>query len=73
MPLQLSEDCRDLLDRILTIDEKRRITIADIRAHPWMNKPLPPKFAAAEEALYSRQQRLDASLETRILDEVREL
>lgn len=67
---QLTEDCKDLLDRILTIDEKKRISIADIKEHAWFNRPLSPKFKAAEEELYARQQRLDSRLESRILDEV---
>ena len=34
-PLQLSPECKDLLNRIFVIDAKKRITIEDIERHPW--------------------------------------
>lgn len=68
---KLTEECRDLLDHILTIEENKRIGIAQIKEHPWFNKPMPPKFKSAEEELYMRQHQLDARLENRILDEDR--
>lgn len=33
--LQLSPECKDLLNRIFVIDAKKRITIEDIERHPW--------------------------------------
>ena len=33
--LQLSAECRDLLDCIFVVDERKRITIPEIKAHPW--------------------------------------
>ena len=59
------------MDRILTIDERKRIGIAEIKEHPWFKRPLPPKFKASEDQLFERQHQLDARLENRILDEVR--
>lgn len=32
---QLSPECTDLLNKIFVIDEKARITIAQIKEHPW--------------------------------------
>ena len=32
---RLSADCMDLLNKIFVIDEKKRITIEGIKAHPW--------------------------------------
>jgi serine/threonine-protein kinase SRK2 len=37
-----SPELQDLLDRILTRDPARRITIAEIFEHPWFCKDLPP-------------------------------
>ena len=37
----LSDGCRDLLTRMLQQDEHKRITIPDIRRHPWFTAPLP--------------------------------
>lgn len=34
----LSEDCRDLLQRMLAYNPEERLTVAQIRAHPWMTK-----------------------------------
>lgn len=35
LALQLSPECKDLLNRIFVIDAKKRITIEDIERHPW--------------------------------------
>ncbi|KAI8577803.1 hypothetical protein K450DRAFT_250077 [Umbelopsis ramanniana AG] len=37
-PDHMSRDCVDLLKSILVVDSKKRATIAQIAAHPWMNK-----------------------------------
>ncbi len=34
-PATLSSGCRDLLDKLLTLDPQKRITIPEIQAHPW--------------------------------------
>lgn len=39
--LKLSEECKDLLRRILVADPTKRITIKEIYAHPWFLKDLP--------------------------------
>lgn len=38
----ISEECRDLLERILTPSPLKRITVAGIMAHPWFLHDLPP-------------------------------
>ncbi|KRW98684.1 Protein kinase-like domain [Pseudocohnilembus persalinus] len=35
MPEDISENCKDLLQRILTVDPEKRINIEQIRNHPW--------------------------------------
>jgi len=52
---KLSPEVRDLLDKILVPNEADRITIPNIKAHPWYVKPLPGKFAEAEKALLADQ------------------
>ena len=69
--MQLSDDCRDLLDRIFTINEQQRISIRGIREHPWYNKPLLPKFQASQDSLQRTQTALTQRMQTRVLDEVR--
>ena len=35
-PTQISLDCRDLIEKCLTVDENKRITLANIFLHPWI-------------------------------------
>ncbi len=42
---QLSPEVRDLLDRILVPDEKERITVPQIQAHPWCA----PRFSSVAQ------------------------
>ena len=37
-PSHLSEECRDLIGKILVTDPESRYTIKEIRAHPWMTQ-----------------------------------
>ena len=37
-PLDISEDLKDLLKRILNVNPKERITLEQILEHPWLNK-----------------------------------
>ena len=41
LPPYLSAEARDLLSRMLVVDPVKRITIAEIRQHPWFNRDLP--------------------------------
>lgn len=41
MPGHWSDDVRDLISRIFVVDPLRRITIPEIRNHPWFNQNLP--------------------------------
>lgn len=69
--LQLSPECLDLLNRIFVVDHAQRITVEEIRAHPWYLKPLSPKFQAAWDSLQSRQAQFEAKLRARTMDRVR--
>eukprot|EP00639_Heterosigma_akashiwo_P004409 CAMPEP_0194569732 /NCGR_PEP_ID=MMETSP0292-20121207/7327_1 /TAXON_ID=39354 /ORGANISM="Heterosigma akashiwo, Strain CCMP2393" /LENGTH=342 /DNA_ID=CAMNT_0039420035 /DNA_START=199 /DNA_END=1224 /DNA_ORIENTATION=+ len=42
MPSHLSNMAKDLVSRMLTVDPLKRITIAEIRQHPWFQARLPP-------------------------------
>lgn len=59
----MSPECVDLLDRIFTIKEKDRITISEIRQHPWFTAPLSPKYAKALQDLNEQQDLLHALFE----------
>ncbi|KAJ0393091.1 hypothetical protein P43SY_004485 [Pythium insidiosum] len=42
LPSHLSELARDLIPRMLVVDPMKRITIPEIRQHPWFQQDLPP-------------------------------
>ena len=54
--LQLSDECRDLLNRIFVTNEKTRITVAEIKEHPWFKMPLSEEYANAEQRILELQQ-----------------
>ena len=68
--MQLSSECRDLLDRIFVIEEKKRISIQEMKKHPWYNKPLPARLQHAECHLLEEQQRWEAHIANRQLEHV---
>lgn len=41
VPAYIDPQAKDLLNRMLVVDVSRRITIPEIMAHPWFNKPTP--------------------------------
>ncbi|CAA7404497.1 unnamed protein product [Spirodela intermedia] len=50
--VHISKDCRDLLQRIFVANPTKRITIREIRTHPWFLKNLPRELTEAAQALY---------------------
>ncbi|KAG2492153.1 hypothetical protein HYH03_009644 [Edaphochlamys debaryana] len=59
----ISESCRDLLGKMLDLDEHKRITIPAIREHPWFKAPLPKHLDAPLTELESRQAAVQAAVE----------
>jgi len=43
--LPLSRECFDLMGRIFVANPSQRITLADIKRHPWFMKNLPPELS----------------------------
>ncbi|KAF5839520.1 kinase-like domain-containing protein [Dunaliella salina] len=60
---KLSPECQDLLDKMFDLDEEKRISIREIRAHPWYNKPMAPKFVHALDKLKESQENNNNKLE----------
>lgn len=60
---KLSEECRDLLDRIFDLEESRRFSIPEVKQHPWFTKQLPPKFEEAWQNLCTEQRAIDERVE----------
>ena len=57
---KLSPEARDLLNRVFVVDDRRRITVPEIKEHPWYTKALSPKHAAAEARVRAEQAALEA-------------
>ena len=48
-PSRLSDECKDLIQAILTFNPKERLTLAEIKSHPWMTKSSADGEQKAEE------------------------
>ena len=51
--LKVSQNCRDLLSKILVDKPEKRITIPEIQKHPWYVEDLPPGVAEMNDNLPS--------------------
>lgn len=66
---QLSDSCRDLLNRIFNVDPISRITIPEIIEHPWYNLELPERYQAVLDRLAEEQSELDQWLASCKIDQ----
>ncbi|KAK4356267.1 hypothetical protein RND71_025238 [Anisodus tanguticus] len=48
--VRISKECKHLLSQIFVADPEKRITIEEIKKHPWFMKNLPIEFMEGEEA-----------------------
>ncbi|XP_021742108.1 serine/threonine-protein kinase SRK2H-like [Chenopodium quinoa] len=63
--VHISQDCKHLLSRIFTTNPTRRITLKEIRSHPWFLKNLPKELTEqAQAAYYQRDNPSFASLQS---------
>jgi serine/threonine protein kinase len=66
IPEWVTAELRDLLQRLLTVDPKKRITLAEIKDHPWMDMELPkttPVPLESAQSLFGQDQKaLQASV-----------
>ncbi|KAH6779560.1 SNF1 kinase-like protein 10 [Perilla frutescens var. hirtella] len=58
-PNHLSEYARDLISRILVVDPMKRISIPEIRRHPWFQKQLPLYVSIPSHGAFNRQEKVD--------------
>ncbi|KVH93497.1 Protein kinase, ATP binding site-containing protein [Cynara cardunculus var. scolymus] len=54
--VHISQDCRHLLSRIFVANASRRITLKEIKSHPWFLKNLPRELTEAAQAVYYRKE-----------------
>ncbi|KAL6885923.1 hypothetical protein ACP4OV_010184 [Aristida adscensionis] len=53
--VHVSQDCKELLSRIFVANPAKRITIREIRNHPWFLKNLPRELTEAAQAMYYKK------------------
>ncbi|GAA0143728.1 non-receptor serine/threonine protein kinase [Lithospermum erythrorhizon] len=74
--VHVSQDCKHLLSRIFVANPGRRITIKDIKQHPWFLKNLPRELTEASQIAYYRRENPAFSLQSaeqimKIVDEAK--
>ncbi|KAJ6942058.1 serine/threonine-protein kinase SRK2A-like [Populus alba x Populus x berolinensis] len=62
--VHISQDCRHLLSHIFVANPSRRITIKEIKSHPWFLKNLPRELTEAAQAMYYRRENPTFSLQS---------
>ncbi|CCI47099.1 unnamed protein product [Albugo candida] len=67
LPSHLSEYARDLIPRMLIVDPMKRITIPEIRQHPWFQMDLPPYLRTPPEMIEHESIKIDQEILTQCL------
>ncbi|KAK2446958.1 serine/threonine-protein kinase SRK2E [Trifolium repens] len=62
--VHITQDCRHLLSRIFVANPARRITIKEIKSHPWFLKNLPRELTEMAQAVYYRKENPTYSLQS---------
>ncbi|KAL2528650.1 SNF1-related protein kinase catalytic subunit alpha KIN10 [Forsythia ovata] len=62
LPSHLSASARDLIPRMLIVDPMKRITIPDIRMHPWFLAHLPRYLAVPPPDTMQQAQKIDEDI-----------
>ncbi|CAI9106343.1 OLC1v1005473C1 [Oldenlandia corymbosa var. corymbosa] len=62
--VHISQDCRNLLSRIFTTTPARRISIKEIKSHPWFLKNLPRELTEAAQSIYYQKNNPNFSLQS---------
>lgn len=60
---RLSQECQELLDHIFDLNERRRMSIEDIKGHPWFNRELPEKYTKALEFLEGQNEKISQQID----------
>lgn len=69
LPSHLSQLARNLIPRMLEVDPMKRITIPEIRLHPWFQHKLPPYLRHPPELMEKQERVVDPA----VIDEVLKL
>jgi 5'-AMP-activated protein kinase catalytic alpha subunit len=69
LPSHLSQLARNLIPRMLEVDPMKRITIPEIRLHPWFQHKLPPYLRHPPDLMEKQERTVDPQ----VIDEVMQL
>lgn len=67
LPSHLSHGARDLIPRMLLVDPLKRITIPEVRCHPWFTAHLPRYLAVMQADTAVNTPRLDEEMITEVV------
>lgn len=62
LPSHLSQSARELILRMLVVDPIKRITIADVRQHPWYQHKLPAYLTLPPAMIETQERYIDAEI-----------
>ena len=68
LPTHLSQLAKNLIPRMLEVDPMKRITIAEIRMHPWFQHKLPPYLRHPPELMEKQIRVVDQSVVDLVMD-----
>lgn len=66
LPSHLSHQSRDLIFRMLGVDPMKRITLAEVRQHPWFQHKLPAYLSLPPEAIESQEKYIDDEIVVKV-------
>ncbi|XP_042388565.1 serine/threonine-protein kinase SAPK7-like [Zingiber officinale] len=69
----VSQDCKQLISRIFVANPMRRITIKEIKSHPWFLKNLPRELTEPAQAVYYKRDNNAPTYSTQSVDEIMEI
>ncbi len=62
LPSHLSSGARDLIPRMLVVDPMKRMTIPEIRQHPWFQEKLPRYLAVTPPDTVQQAKKIDEEI-----------
>jgi len=66
LPSHLSQSSRDLILKMLVVDPMKRITIAEIRLHPWFQHKLPAYLSLPPEMIEQQERYIDEEIVAKV-------
>ncbi|XP_039122621.1 serine/threonine-protein kinase SAPK7 [Dioscorea cayenensis subsp. rotundata] len=68
--VHISQDCKQLLSRIFVANPMRRISIREIKSHPWFLKNLPRELTEAAQAVYYKRDNTAPTYSLQTIEEI---